>query len=172
MDPGLFEQTVLPHLNAAYNLGRWMTRNGDDAEDVVQEAYLKAFRSFQTCQATTAEETRAWLLAIVRNTCLTWLRKKGATSMTEFNEETHTGRELTPDGESVLLSQAALGHLNGCVEALPPEFREVIVLREIEELPYKEVAGIAGVPIGTIMSRLARARRRLQDCMTAGRQKA
>ncbi len=172
MDPGLFEQTVLPHLNAAYNLGRWMTRNSDDAEDVVQEAYLKAFRSFQTCQATTAEETRAWLLAIVRNTCLTWLRKKSGTSMTEFNEEAHTGRELTPDGESALLNQAALGHLNGCLDALPPEFREVIVLREIEELPYKEVAGIVGAPIGTIMSRLARARRRLQDCMTAGRQTA
>src|SRR6185503_15554995 len=167
MDPGLFEQRVLPHLNAAYNLGRWMTRNSHDAEDIVQEAYLKAFRSFQTCHATTAAETRAWLLTIVRNTCLTWLRRKGAAPMTEFNEETHTGRELTPDGESALLNEAALGHLNGCVEALPPEFREVIVLREIEELPYKEVAGIAGVPIGTIMSRLARARRRLQDCMTA-----
>lgn len=89
--------------------------------------------------------------------------------MTEFDEETHTDRELTPDGESALLNQAALDHLNGCVEGLPPEFREAIVLREIEELPYKEVAGIAGVPIGTIMSRLARARRRLQDCMTARR---
>ena len=167
MDPGSFEQTVLPHLNAAYNLSRWMMRKSDDAEDVAQEAYLRAFRSFQTCHATTPEETRAWLLAIVRNTCLTWLRKNGAASMTEFNEETHTDRELTPDGESVMLNQAAVDHLNGCVEALSPEFREVIVLREIEELPYKEVAGIAGVPIGTIMSRLARARRRLQDCMTA-----
>jgi RNA polymerase sigma-70 factor (ECF subfamily) len=87
--------------------------------------------------------------------------------MTEFDEEAHTDRELTPDGEAALLNQAALAHLNGCVEALPPEFREAIVLREIEELPYKEVAGIAGVPIGTIMSRLARARKRLQDCMTA-----
>jgi|SRR6185312_8642079 len=167
MDPGLFEETVLPHLNAAYNLSRWMTRNSDDAEDAVQEAYLKAFRSFQNCKATTPEETRAWVLAIVRNTCLTWLRRKGAAPTTEFNEETHSGRELTPGGESVMLSQAAADRLNGCVEALPPEFREVIVLREIEELPYKEVAGIAGVPIGTIMSRLARARRRLQDCMTA-----
>jgi len=131
MDPGSFEQTVLPHLNAAYNLSRWMMRKSDDAEDVAQEAYLRAFRSFQTCHATTPEETRAWLLAIVRNTCLTWLRKNGAASMTEFNEETHTDRELTPDGESVMLNQAAVDHLNGCVEALSPEFREVIVLRYI-----------------------------------------
>ena len=163
MDRALFEEMVLPHLNAAYNLSRWMTRDGGEAEDIVQEAFLKAFRAFGTCEAKSAAEVRAWLLAVVRNTCLTWLRKKGAATTTEFDEEVHGVGE--PDGESVLLNRAALGALQGCVEALPSEFREAVVLREIEEMSYKEVAGVLGVPVGTVMSRLARARRRLQDCM-------
>jgi RNA polymerase sigma factor (sigma-70 family) len=161
----LFEQTVLPHLNAAYNLSRWMTRNGEDAEDIVQQAYLNAFRAFESFQGRGVEEARAWLLAIVRNTCLTWLRKRGEVALQEFDEQLHTPGDATPDGEAILLNRAALGSLKGCVEALPPEFREAIVLRELEELPYKEIAAIARVPVGTIMSRLARARKRLQECM-------
>ena len=160
----LFEQTLLPHLNAAYNLARWLTRNGDDAEDLVQEAYLRAFRSFDAFRG---EDGHAWLLAVVRNTCFTWLRKKGERPMEEFDERVHGAADQSPDAESVLLNQAALGSLNNCLEALPLEYREAIVLRELEELSYKEISGIARVPVGTVMSRLARARKRLQQCLEA-----
>jgi RNA polymerase sigma-70 factor (ECF subfamily) len=166
MDPArkraLFEETVIPHLNAAYNLARWLTRNGDDAEDLVQEAYLRAFRSFDTFQG---HESRAWLLAVVRNTCFTWLRKRGEQPTAEFDEQLHSAALQSPDAESVLLNQAALGSLQDCLEALPLEFREAIVLRELEELSYKEISDIARVPVGTVMSRIARGRKRLQQCL-------
>jgi RNA polymerase sigma-70 factor (ECF subfamily) len=158
----LFEQSVLPHLNAAYNLARWLTRSGADAEDLVQEAYLRAFRSFETFQG---KDARAWLLAIVRNTCLTWLRKQSGQPAVEFDEHLHAVPDESPDAESILLNQAALGSLHGCLEALPVEYREAIVLRELEELSYQEIADVARVPIGTVMSRLARARKRLQQCL-------
>ena len=158
----LFEQSVLPHLNAAYNLARWLTRSGVDAEDLVQEAFLRAFRSFETFQG---KDARAWLLDIVRNTCLTWLRKKGDRPVVEFDEEVHATPDASPDAETMLLNQAALGSLHGCLEALPVEYREAIVLYELEELSYQEIAHIARVPIGTVMSRLARARKRLQQCL-------
>jgi RNA polymerase sigma-70 factor (ECF subfamily) len=171
MDPArkraLFEQTALPHLNAAYNLARWLTRNGDHAEDLVQEAYLRAFRSFETFQG---GDGRAWVLTVVRNTCLTWLRKKGGQPMVEFDEQVHGSADESPNAESVLLNQAALGSLQDCLEELPLEFREVIILRELEELSYKEISDIARVPVGTVMSRLARARKRLQQCLTGARQ--
>jgi RNA polymerase sigma-70 factor (ECF subfamily) len=166
MDPArklaLFEQTVIPHLNAAYNLARWLTRNDDDAEDLVQEAYLRAFRSFDTFQG---EDCRAWLLAVVRNTCFTWLKKKGERPTVEFDEQMHGAADQSPDAESVLLKRAALGSLQDCLEALPVEFREAIVLRELQELSYKEISEIARVPVGTVMSRLARGRKRLQHCL-------
>ena len=158
----LFEQTVMPHLNAAYNLARWLTRNGDDAEDLVQEAYLRAFRSFNTFQG---QDGRAWLLAVVRNTCFTWLRKKGNQPTAEFDEQMHSAADQSPNAESVLLNQAALGSLHDCLEALPLEFREAIILRELEELSYKEISDIARVPVGTVMSRIARGRKRLQQCL-------
>jgi len=156
-----FEQTVMPHLNAAYNLARWLTRNGDDAEDLVQEAFLRAFRSFDGFQGV---DSRAWILAVVRNTCFTWLKKKGIETAVEFDEQVHSAEEA-PSAEAVLLNKAALGSLNGCLEGLPLEFREVIILRELEELSYKEISDIARVPIGTVMSRLARGRKRLQQCL-------
>jgi RNA polymerase sigma-70 factor (ECF subfamily) len=166
MDPAsklaLFEQSVIPHLNAAYNLARWLTRNPHDAEDLVQDAYLRAFRSFDTFQG---QDARAWLLAVVRNACFTWLKKKGEQPAVEFDEQMHSAAVEFPTAESVLVSQAALGSLNDCLEALPLEFREAIVLRELEELSYKEISDVARVPIGTVMSRLARARKRLQDCL-------
>jgi RNA polymerase sigma factor (sigma-70 family) len=166
MDPAarltLFEQTVIPHLNAAYNLARWLTRNGHDAEDLVQEAYLRAFRSFDTFQG---QDGRAWLLAVVRNTCFTWLRKRGDQPTVEFDERMHSDAGDSSDAESVLLNRAVLGSLHDCLEALPLEFRDVIVLRELEEMSYKEISDIARVPIGTVMSRLARARKRLQQCL-------
>ncbi len=170
MDPArklaLFEEHVIPHLNAAYNLARWLMRNDHDAEDLVQEAYLRAFRSFDTFQG---QDGRAWLLAVVRNTCFTWL-KKGGQPTEEFDEQMHSEAGESPDAESILLNQAALGSLQDCLEALPLEFREVIVLRELEELSYKEISGIARVPVGTVMSRLARARKRLQQCLAGALQ--
>jgi len=169
MDSGrklaLFEQVIVPHLNAAYNLSRWLTRNSQDAEDIVQQAYLKAFRSFETFHGSDVDEARAWLLTIVRNTCFTWLRKRGEQPVTEFDEQLHSAGDLGSNGESILLNRAALSSLKGCVEALPAEFREAIVLRELEELSYKEISAIVRVPVGTVMSRLARARKRLQGCM-------
>src|ERR1700730_12568689 len=150
MDPArrlaLFEQSIIPHLTAAYNLARWLTRNADDAEDLVQEAYLRAFRSFETFGGTDA---KAWLLTVVRNTCFTWLKKKGGQPAVEFDEQMHSGGEESSNVETVLLNQAALGSLNDCLEALPPEFREPIVLRELEELSSKEISEIARVPVGT-----------------------
>lgn len=171
MDPArklaLFEQTVMPHLNAAYNLARWLTGNSHDAEDLVQQSFLQAFRSFETFQGSDIQEGRAWLLTVVRNSCYTWLRKKGEQPMAEFDEQLHTPGHTAPDGESILLRRAALDALKGCVEALPPDFREAIVLRELEALSYNEIAAITRVPPGTVMSRLARARKRLQACMEA-----
>jgi RNA polymerase sigma-70 factor (ECF subfamily) len=165
MDPAkkqaLFEQRVMPHLNAAHNLARWLTRNAHDAEDLVQEAFLRAFRSFETFEG---QDSKAWLLAVVRNTCFTFLKKKGGPQAVEFDEKMHGGDE-SPSVESFLVTQAALGSLNQCLEALPLEFREAIVLRELEELSYKEISDIARVPIGTVMSRLARGRKRLQECL-------
>ncbi len=158
----LFEQAVMPHLNAAYNLARWLTHNGDDAEDLVQDAFLRAFRSFETFQG---QDGRAWLLAIVRNTCFTWLRQKGHHAVANFDEELHGATDQSLNAESALLNEAALGSLNDCLAALPPEFREAIVLRELEELSYKEISDIARVPVGTVMSRIARGRKRLQQCL-------
>jgi RNA polymerase sigma-70 factor (ECF subfamily) len=166
MDPArrlaLFEESVVPHLNAAYNLARWLTSNAADAEDLVQDAYLRAFRSFETFEGVDA---KAWLLTVVRNTCFTWLKKKGGRPAVEFDEQLHSRDEESANAETVLLTQAALGSLNNCLEALPLEFREAIVLRELEELSYKEISEIARVPVGTVMSRLARGRKRLQQCL-------
>jgi RNA polymerase sigma factor (sigma-70 family) len=170
MDPARklarFEQIIVPHLNAAYNLARWLTRDGPDAEDLVQEAYLRAFRSFETFQGDASNgDGRAWLLAIVRNTCFTWLKRKNDQPVVEFDEQLHIPADESPDAESILVDQADLSCLQDCIEALPVEFREVVILRELEELSYKEIADVARVPIGTVMSRLARARTRLQQCM-------
>lgn len=157
----LFEQTIVPHLNAAYNLARWLTHNEHDAEDVVQEAYLRAFRFFDGFKG---GDGRAWLLAVVRNTCTTWFRREKGGPVVVFDERTHRGSQ-EPNTEHALVEQAKLGSLHECIESLPIEYREVIVMRELEELSYKEISDVAGVPIGTVMSRLSRARRRLQDCV-------
>jgi RNA polymerase sigma-70 factor (ECF subfamily) len=157
-----FEQTVIPHLDAAYNLARWLTRNDQDAEDVVQEAYLRALRFFDGFRG---GDARAWLLAVVRNTCLTWLRERGRRETVLFDEQTHGGEAGEPTAEAALLSEAALGSVQECLEALPLEYREAFVLREFEDMSYKEIAEVAGVAIGTVMSRLARARKRLQTCL-------
>lgn len=156
-----FEQLFLPHLNAAYNLARLLTRNVHDAEDVVQESYLRAFRAFPAFRG---ESSRPWLLAIVRNTAFTWLRNNAARlAQSEFDERHHAFNGRTPETQTIESERSA--GLNRCIENLPAEFREAIVLREQEDFSYREISGIAGVPVGTVMSRIARARARLADCM-------
>jgi RNA polymerase sigma-70 factor (ECF subfamily) len=159
-----FEQTILPHMDAAYNLARWLTRRHQDAEDVVQEAYLRAFQFFGSFRG---GDGRTWLLAIVRNTCYTWLHKNRAPEQTvSFDEEKH-GLTLAERGpEAHLLRTEDTEMLHVALRELPTEFREVVVLRELEELSYKEIAGIAGIPVGTVMSRLARGRERLQEILS------
>jgi RNA polymerase sigma-70 factor (ECF subfamily) len=161
-----FERLVLPHLDAAHNLARWLTRTAHDAEDVVQEACLRAYRFFAGFHGA---DGRAWLLAIVRNTCSTWLeRNRARAPAAAFDEEKHSDPAGGDAPDSRLLRTEDTDLLRQALEALPPEYREVIVLRELEGLSYKEIAGVAGVPLGTVMSRLARARERLQQAL-AGR---
>ena len=157
-----FEQTVLTHLDAAYNLARWLTRDDHDAEDVVQEAYLRAFQFFDGFHG---GNSRAWLLTIVRHTCYTWLRKNRAHESVVFDEELDFV-ESSVSAEELVLQNTDRQLLRQALEELPVEFREVIVLRELEDLSYKEIASIVGVPLGTVMSRLARARHRLQESLT------
>jgi RNA polymerase sigma-70 factor, ECF subfamily len=161
---GCFEQAVLPHLDSAYNMARWLVRNDQDAEDLVQEACLRALKSFEGFRG---GDTRAWLLAIVRNRCYTWLEQNRLREVTTvFDEEIHTAQERSRSPEALLLESADARLVKDALEELPPEFREAIVLRELEGMSYKEIADVAGVPVGTVMSRLARARERLQRRLT------
>ena len=158
-----FEEVVLPHLDAAYNLARWLTRNPQDAEDVVQDAYLRAFRFFGGFHGGNA---RTWLLKIVRNTSYTWLHQNRAPySATAFDEQLHTDTAESENPETLLLRKADSQLLNQALDELPPEFREVLVLLELEGLSYKEIAEVVGIPIGTVMSRLARGRHRLRESL-------
>ena len=154
-----FEEAVLPHLDAAYNLARWLTRNDADAQDVVQEAFLRALRFFSGFRG---DDARAWLLTIVRNTCYTWLKRtKSREVVSDFTEAIYARESDEPDPETVQLIKAQTQLVSEAIEKLPIEFREILVLRELEELSYKEIAEVTGIPIGTVMSRLARARKRL-----------
>ena len=151
------------HLDAAYNLARWLTHNVHDAEDVVQESYLRAFRFFGGFRG---GDSRAWLLTIVRNTAYTWLqRNRSREFAASLDEELQIADEETPSPEAKLLSGAESEMVRQALEALPLQYREVMVLRELEELSYKEISHIADIPIGTVMSRLARARKRLQQSL-------
>ncbi len=155
-----FEQTILPHLDAAYNLARWLTRDEGDAEDLVQEAYLRAFRFFDGFRG---GDSRAWVLKIVRNTFYSSLQKRAHEPAATLDEDWFDAACEPCDPEVMALASADWELVRQTVEELPAEFREVVVLRELEELSYKEIAAIIGVPIGTVMSRLARARKRLQE---------
>jgi RNA polymerase sigma-70 factor (ECF subfamily) len=153
-----FEQLVLPHLDSAANLARWLLRNRADSDDLVQEAMLRAFRFFSGFRG---GDARAWLLQIVRNTCYTWLEKNRPTElMTEFDEELHQLPAATP--ETLATRADERQRLMQALESLSPRSREVIVLRELEGCSYKEIGEITGIPIGTVMSTLSRARERLQ----------
>jgi RNA polymerase sigma-70 factor, ECF subfamily len=158
-----FEQAILPHLDAAYNLARWLTRNDHDAQDMVQEASLRAFKFFDGFHGVDA---RAWLLTIVRNTCYTWLEQnRRGQAMTSFDEEIHTVEEDALNPSALALKSGDREMLKQSLEQLPAEFREVIVLRDLEELSYKQIAEVINVPLGTVMSRLARARARLKGIL-------
>ena len=153
-----FETLVLPHLDAAFNLARWLLRSRADAEDVAQEAILRAYRFFDGFHG---GDARAWLLQIVRNSCYTWLDKnRKVKDMTEFNEEVHGQRSPSP--ESLAIASNDRDRLSEALKSLPPRYREVLVLRELEGCSYKEIATITAIPIGTVMSTLSRARRQLQ----------
>ena len=158
-----FEQSILPHMDAAYNLARWLTRNGDDAEEMVQEAYLRAFKFFDSFRGA---DGRAWLLTIVRNTCYTWLQQNRRYETTMmFDEEIHSTDGDSSDPATLVLQSADQQILRQALEELPIEFREVVVLRDLEGFSYKEIADIANIPAGTVMSRLARARERLKQLL-------
>ena len=158
-----FEEVVLPHLAAAYNLARWLTRNDHDAEDAVQEAYLRAFRAFDGFRG--MSEGRAWLLTIVRNTCYTRLKQDRMAELTDTFEEGIHGVDEAANPEALLVEKGNAQRLRRALEELPAEFREVIVLRELEEMSYQQIAELVAIPMGTVMSRLARARQRLQQLM-------
>ena len=155
-----FEQTVLPHLDAAYNLARWLAGNDHDAQDVAQEACLRALKFFGSFRG---DNARAWLLTIVRNTFYTWLRKnRPPENVVELGEEGLAVEDVSTNAEILNLRLADTETIRRAIEELPAEFREVVVLREMEGFSYKEIADLADVPIGTVMSRLTRARRQLQ----------
>ena len=155
-----FDEAILPHLDAAYNLARWLMRNDADADDAVQDACLRALRFFSGFRG---GDGRVWLLAIVRNTCYSKLKRNRAQELqTPFDEEVHGHDSAAPGPEAALLQSLDAAALQRAVESLPEEFREVVVMRELEGLSYKQIAEVTEVPIGTVMSRLARARGRLQ----------
>ena len=156
-----FEQQVLPHIDAAFNLARWLTRNDHDAEDVVQDAMLRAYRYFEGLRG----EARPWLLAIVRNACFSWMqRNRPAELAAGPDAEAAEAASAPADGpEALLARELDRRMLNKAIAALPFPFREALILRELEDLSYREIARIANVPIGTVMSRLARARRLLAE---------
>ncbi|MGB8541470.1 MAG: sigma-70 family RNA polymerase sigma factor [Candidatus Acidiferrales bacterium] len=158
---GSFEQVVLPHLDAAYNLARWLVRKPQDAEDIVQEAYLRAFKFFGGYRG---GDARSWVLKIVRNTSYSFLeRDRTDTLAEEFDETVHTAVSEQSGVEGALLQSVDSEMLREALDELPVNFREVIVLRELEDMSYREIAEVMGKPMGTVMSGLARARTQLKE---------
>ena len=160
MRPRVFDEIVLPHLDAAFNYARWLTRNDAEAEDVVQDACVRAIRFFSSLRD---DNPRAWLFTIVRNTWYSRVsRRAHVAAGAALSDEQHQWPDDALDPEERLLQQHTVAVVRAALEQLPVDFREAIVLREIEGLSYKEIAAVVGVPMGTVMSRLARARERLQ----------
>jgi RNA polymerase sigma factor (sigma-70 family) len=157
---GRFERATLPHLDAAYNLARWLTRDDHAAEDVVQEAFFRAAKFFASFRGT---DGRTWLLTVVRRSAFDWLQKwRAGAGAASFDEEAHSPADDAIDPERLAIRKADVQLLRAAMEDLPPEYREAIVLRELEGMSYQEIAAVAEVPVGTVMSRLSRARRQLQ----------
>lgn len=150
-----FENALWPHLRGAYNLARWLVGNRQDAEDVVQESFAKAY---QAADRFRGGDARPWLLAIVRNTALTFLQRRKPKLEVEWSENLPEPADRTPGAETQLIERARRDRVRSAIARLPEEFRETLVLREIEGLAYKEIAWIMKIPVGTVMSRLSRAR--------------
>ena len=160
-----FEETMLPHMDAAHNLAKWLLRNEEDAQDVVQEAYLRAFKSFGGFHGSNG---RAWLLTIVRNTSYTLLKKNRTVDLTTpFDEEIHASGHESVSPATILEHSENAELIREAMDELPAEFREILALRHQEGLSYKEIADIAQIPSGTVMSRLARARAKLKEYLAA-----
>jgi RNA polymerase sigma-70 factor, ECF subfamily len=157
-----FDEVVLPHLDAAYRLARWLTGNEHDAEDVVQEASLRAFRYFRTF---TGGNGRAWFLRIVRNTGWGWRGHSGRAPTDPFDEEQHSSAWPSSDPETLLLQTDDIRLIEQAMSHLPDRFRELLVRRELEGLSYRDLADVMGIPIGTVMSRLSRARDALRGAL-------
>ncbi|MEP7072212.1 MAG: sigma-70 family RNA polymerase sigma factor [Verrucomicrobiota bacterium] len=164
-ETALFEQTILPHLDAAYNLARWLVGNEPDARDLVQDACLRAFKSFPRYRG---GDARSWLLTIVRNAAYTALRKRGASEQFVDSDKLESLPDDAPNPDELRERAAKVETVRAAIARLPGEFKEVIVLREMEGFSYKEIADVVGVPIGTVMSRLARGRRGLQKLLVEG----
>ena len=167
-----FEEQISPHLKSAYNLAKWLTRSHEDAEDVVQEAFLRAFSAFESYRGDDGQpqNAKAWLLTIVRNTSMTWLkRNRNAAATLGFEETLDDPRERSPDPEEILLISCDREEVRQALEQLPWEFREAIVLREMEGLSYREISATVGVPLGTVMSRLSRGRDWLRRILSTPR---
>jgi RNA polymerase sigma-70 factor (ECF subfamily) len=163
-----FAEEMLRHLDAAFNLARWLVRNSDDAEDIVQDAYLRVFRYSAGFRG---GDARAWLLRIVRNTSYAWLQKNRARQpATEFDEGMH-GADGATDPETLMLQTVDRQLVEQTIRALPVRYREILVLRELQGLTYKEISEVVGVPIGTVMSSLSRARAQFRELFTEGESK-
>ena len=160
-----FEALMLPHLDAAHNFAKWLLRNEQDAQDVVQEAFLRAFKSFGGFHSSNG---KAWLLTIVRNTSYTLLKKNRVADLTTpFDEEIHASGDESVSAATILERSEDTELIRKAMDKLPAEFREILTLRHQEDLSYKEIADIAQIAPGTVMSRLARARAKLKECLAA-----
>lgn len=158
-----FERTLIPHRHAAYSLARWLTRNEQDAEDIVQEAFLRAFRFFDSFNG---GDGRAWLLAVVRNTYLSWTRRERRRVLAIDRAENEIVR-VEPSAEKRLLDDLNVSMVRDCLQTLQRDYRDILVMREFEDMSYKQIAETAAIPLGTVMSRLSRARLRLGESLQA-----
>jgi RNA polymerase sigma-70 factor, ECF subfamily len=162
-----FEQLVMPHLDAAYNLARWLTHNDHDAEDVVQEAMMRALRYMGSCRS---DEAKPWLLQIVRNSCFSWLKQNRPSERIYLDEDDDALEQVAgperDEPHAVAVRNTSCLQVNSAIAALPVAYRDVLVLRELEDLSYTDIARIAGIPMGTVMSRLARARGLLRETLS------
>jgi RNA polymerase sigma-70 factor (ECF subfamily) len=164
-----FDAVVLPHFDAGFRLARWLMRDEHDAEDVVQEASLRAFRYFRTFGG---GDGRAWFLRIVRNTCYVWRRQRFHASTDSFDEEQHSSARPQSNPETLLLQTDDATSIARALGSLPDRFHQVLVLRELEGLSYRELADVIGIPIGTVMSRLSRAREALRGALDTERKQS
>jgi len=164
-----FETTMWPHVRAAYNFARWLVRDSDDAEDIVQEAFTRAFEHLETFRG---GDPRVWILAIVRNTAINMMKRKHPKEIVPWSEHTPEPVDPAVSVESKLVERSRSDEVRAAIEHLPSEFRETLILRDLEGLSYKEVAVILGVPMGTVMSRLSRARNLLIRGLMTGKEAA